>query len=277
MLKQLEERCLMKISIFRNNRIYSILILFFLWHIGSLFYSEIILPSPLKTFKKLFFIASQGSFFSHIGFTVIRMIKGFFWSVYIGSLIGILSGLNKKVKVFFNPFLNVSQSVPPISWLALAMIWFGLEGNATVFIIFIGCFPMIAINIGEGIESIDYKLIEMGKSFNFSRWKILWEIIIPSMKVYFKSVLSSILGVAWKITIMGEVLSSCNGIGAQIAEGRLNIETDTVLAWSLIIIFLCHLSQKITDFLFGYGKLRRKKYVVGNERCKKEDKKYIYT
>lgn len=130
------------------------------------------------------------------------------------------------------------------------MIWFGLDGEATVFIVFMATLPILIINILEGFENIDSKLIEMGNSFNFTKYQILYNIILPSLKSYFKSGIIIAVGLGWKLVIMGEVLSSSTGMGAQITNARLNIETSKVLAWTIVVILLGYLTQKIIDRVF---------------------------
>jgi ABC-type nitrate/sulfonate/bicarbonate transport system permease component len=87
----------------------------------------------------------------------------------------------------------------------------------------------MAINLKEGFENIDEKLIEMGRSFKFSKLKIVTNIIIPSLKADFRSGLILIMGLGWKIVIMSEVLCASSGLGSQIADAKVNLQTDRIL------------------------------------------------
>ena len=129
------------------------------------------------------------------------------------------------------PLVYFIQATPPILYMTLAMIWFGLNGNATIFIVFMGSAPVMSINITEGFESIDTKLIEMGRVFKFSKSKMMGNIIIPSLKVYFKTGLITVFSFGWKLVIMGEVLSASTGLGAQITDARVNLETEKVFEY----------------------------------------------
>jgi NitT/TauT family transport system permease protein len=249
----------MKLSITNTNRkdnnghkdiIISIGIILMLWKVISMIYSPLILPSPKLTIDSLITIIKEENFFQEVGITLKRLIVGLCGAMLVGSVLGFIIGINKKVKRILEPLIYILQSIPPILFMTLAMIWFGLDGQATIFIVFIVTLPIMAISIKEGFENIDLKLIEMGKIFNFSRYKIIKDIIIPSLKTYFKSGLIILIGLGWKLVIMGEVLSSGTGLGSQITEGRLNLQTDRVFAWGIVIIFLCYLSQKIVDY--GY-------------------------
>lgn len=249
----------MRLSITNTNKkpkiqwtdiIFIISIILILWQGLSMLYPPLILPSPALTFKSLLDIMHGDNLLLNIGVTLHRLIVGLMGALLVGSIIGFFIGINKRIKRVLEPLIYILQSIPPILFMTLAMIWFGLDGQATIFIVFIVSLPIMAISIKEGFDNIDMKLIEMGKIFQFSRFKIIKEIIIPSLKTYFKSGLIILIGLGWKLVIMGEVLSSGTGLGSQITEGRLNLETNKVFAWSIIVIVLCYLSQKIIDY--GY-------------------------
>lgn len=173
---------------------------------------------------------------------------------------GIIMGANQKLKNLFEPIVYLIQAVPPILYMTLAMIWFGLNGRATIFIVFIGSAPVMAVTIKEGFENIDPRLIEMGKAFKFSPTETIREIILPSLSAYFKAGLITVFSFGWKLVVMGEVLSASTGLGAQITDARMNLETHMVFAWGIVVIVLCFLFQKITAKIFEFKPKRRKSY-----------------
>lgn len=231
-----------------------------LWQGLSFMYPPIVLPSPMLTLKTLISIIQSGLFYRATSITLVRLISGVCLAVIIGGILGILMGRFFKIRQVFEPFIYVTQATPPILYMTLAMIWFGLDGRATVFIIFMSSMPIIAVNIKEGFDNIDSKLIQMGKVFRFSRLQMMKDIVIPSLQPYFKSALIIVMGFGWKLAVMGEALSSSTGLGSKITDARMNIETDKVFAWGIIIIFLCFLSQKIAASTMDYKRMRRKKY-----------------
>ncbi len=213
-------------------------------------YGSMVLPGPLLTCKTLINIIKEDNVGVEIYVTLQRLIAGLSVSIIFGILLGVSMGSNRKTKEILEPFIYIVQSVPPILYMTIAMIWFGLNGKATVFIIFIGSVPIMAVTIKEGFENIDNKLIEMGKSFKFSRLKLITEIILPSLVPYFKAGLITVFSLGWKLVIMGEVLSASSGLGSKISDARMNLETNKVFAWGIIVIILCFLFQKITSILF---------------------------
>ncbi|MGD8401035.1 MAG: ABC transporter permease [Bacillota bacterium] len=226
-------------------------VLLILWQGLSQFYSPLILPSPVATLATLVGIIREKDFFAAIMVTMQRLLFGLLWAVAAGSVLGIIMGNCRRLKSLLESFIYTIQAIPPILLMTLAMIWFGLDGRATIFIVFIACLPIMAVNIKEGFENIDRKLIEMGELFSFSKWEMLTEIILPSLKAYFKSGLIVVMGLGWKLAVMGEVLGSGSGLGSQIADARINLETNKVFAWGIVVIALCYLSQQLIASFFN--------------------------
>lgn len=248
----------MKTSIIKNKLIslFSIILFIVIWSILSIIYSEIIIPSPIATFKAIGELVFSGEASKQLSVTTIRLISGFLPAVFISLILGICMGFNSYIKAFFLPLLNLIQTTPPITWLVLAIIWFGFNGNASIFIVFISTLPILLINFIEGVNNIDQKLLDMGKVFNLSKKDILFNIVIPSMMPYIISGITITLGNSWKVVAMGEVLSATTGIGSKITQARLNLETDIVFAWTSLLVFMGYITQNLLSKI-SYLTIRR--------------------
>ena len=255
----------MKNSIIVQNKykIMSIVLILVLWQVLSVIYSPIIVPDIKDVIISVKNIFTEKALFKEILITIKRLSIALSISVILGLVLGIVGGCNSKVKGFIMPFINIIQSVPPISWLVLALIWFGLDGRASIFIASISTMPLIIINIIEGIRNIDGKLIEMGKMYHFSREKMIRKIIIPSVIPYFEAGLKLAIGSGCKVIVMGEVLSTSNGIGGQLTNARLNIETEYIFAWTIIIVLMFYLSNKLITYVFEKG-IKGERYAYKN-------------
>ncbi len=219
-------------------------ILLSVWHLLSRRYNAVIFPGPRETFRSLWFCLGSLEFYRALTVSFIRLFVALVLSALIGFLYGILMGVNKTLENLLNPILYLIQSVPPILYMTFAMIWFGLNGRAAIFIVTIVSFPVLAVSLFEGFSRIDPGLVEVGHVFRFSRRKILSCIIIPSLVSSIKSGLMIMIGLSWKILIMSEILSSGTGLGAMLTEAKMNLETDKVFALGVVVVFLCIASQK---------------------------------
>ncbi len=150
----------------------------------------------------------------------------------------------------FSSFVSILQTVPPVSWVVLALVWFGFNGKPCVFIVATATIPNMVINISSGIRSIDPELIEMARIYRFSRMKTLRHVILPSVRPYFRSALEIVVGSGWKLVVMGEVLTTNSGIGGAITTARLNVEPETIIAWAVLLVLFCFITQKLMNVLF---------------------------
>ena len=90
----------------------------------------------------------------------------------------------------------------------------------------------------------------MARLDQFSRWKMLRHVTLPSIRPYFRSALEIVIGGGWKLAVMGEVLTTNSGIGGAITTARLNIEPDAIIAWSLLLVLGCYLTQRLLRMAF---------------------------
>ena len=257
----------MKTSIMEQNkyRFLSLATILVAWQLMSHIYSPIIVPSIEEVMTALVDIFTTQELLSNIIITAKRLVIALVISLSIGSVLGITIGYNKKLELLFTPVIGFMQSVPPISWLVLAIIWLGLDGKASIFIAVISTLPLVIINLMESIRNIDHQLIEMGEIYKFSKIKMLRKIVIPSIIPYFQGCLQVVIGQGWKVIVMGEVLSCNNGIGGELTNARVNIETGYVFAWTIIIVMLFYITNKVVSHMFN-TKIKGERYAFKDRK-----------
>ncbi|QTQ11549.1 ABC transporter permease [Treponema parvum] len=239
----------MKLSSIRN-RIIAALFMFFVWWVLSLAYPPLIIPDISQVAEKIVQIVSDKDTVKEAGRTLIRLLAGLFFGMAAGGIAGYVCGVCKTCRELFKPVLGVLQVVPPVALLVLAIIWFGFNGKPAVVIAAVSVFPITAITVQEAILHIDRKLIEMGKVFKYTKKQQLFLITWPSIKPRFYSGLRIALGTASKTVVMGEVLTTSTGIGGQIVTARLNIEPETIIAWTVISVCMYYLLDAAVNLLF---------------------------
>lgn len=256
----------MKLCIMQNRyKLLALILVLGCWWGLSKIYSPLVVPPISSVTKKIIEILSQASSWEEIFSTLIRMTSGFFFGIFVGCVTGITGGVYPVFKEIWKPILGIIQVVPPISWLILAIIWFGFNGKASIFIVALAVLPTISICLMDGIAKIDCKLVEMGKVFLFPPIKMLLFIYIPSVLPHLFSGLKIALGTACKTVIMGEVLTTTSGIGGKIMTARLNIEPETVIAWTVIMVAMYYAVVLLGKDLSRW----EKKSYVKNQGAKK--------
>lgn len=245
----------MKICIMKANRttskfvytVISIILVLIIWKALTLHFSPLVVPTISSVAGYLWVIFTSRELYEMIFITMVRLSMGLAIGVALGFTMGILMGHFKVFEGILSPIIGIFQTVPPVSWVVLALVWFGFNGKPAIFIVTTSAFPIIAISVYEGITNIDPKLLQMAQLYRFSKLKRFKHIIIPSVASYFYSGFRIALGSSWKIAVMGEVFTSNNGIGGMIKLARLNIEPENIIAWSIIVVILFSL----TDLIMG--------------------------
>lgn len=235
-----------------RNRIIGIILIFIFWQAAYMIINrDIYLPSPLNVISSFVQITSDKDFFAVLSSTTFRVLLSFFISTVTGVLIGIFCGLNKTVYEIFEPFIVLIRSTPVISIIIIALIWFRSD-YAPVFTGFLMCFPVVWSNVVQGIKNTDHHLIEMSKIYRVKPMQIIRTVYIPSAKPFIAVGLTSSLGLAWKVIAAAEVLSLPRyAIGSKLHDSKIYLESDRLIAWTLLIIIISYLFELILARLFS--------------------------
>ncbi|MFA6926656.1 MAG: ABC transporter permease subunit, partial [Bacteroidales bacterium] len=146
---------------------------------------------------------------------------------------------------FITPLLVTVRSVPVISLILLALIWFE-TGTVPVFIAFLTMFPFICTNVSDGIRNVDRGLLEMARFYRVDKGRILTAVYIPAIMPFIVSGASSAMGIGWRAIIIGEVLSQPEfGIGTKMQTAQTFLNVEAVIAWTLIAVLISFVFEKL--------------------------------
>ena len=232
-----------------GRRLISAALILGLWQLATLFFPPLVVPPISKVLLRLWEIVTGESFLPTVLRTLWRLATGLGIGITLGSLLGLLCGLSRAAEDIMLPMVSVFQSVPPVCWVVMALVWFGFNGKPCIFIVATATIPTMVINLCHGVRGIDPELLEMARLYRFSRGKTLRHVVLPSVRPYFQSALEIVISGGWKLVVMGEVLTTSTGIGGAITTARLNIEPDAIIAWALLLVIFCFATQKLLKLL----------------------------
>ena len=216
------------------------------WQICSLLSpSRILFASPLQTLRALFRLCATASFWTAVAFTTGRIALGFLLAFAAGILLAILSAACRIVRALLLPLMRLIKAVPVASFVILALLWIR-SANLSILISFIMVLPVIYTNVLQGIDSTDYKLLEMAFVFRLSLFRKLRYIYLPSVKPSLVSACSIALGFCWKSGIAAEIIGLPTGsIGERLYEAQLYLMTGELFAWTAVIVLVSTLFEKL--------------------------------
>lgn len=207
--------------------------------------SSSILPSPtviLTTFAQL---TVSGEIWEHMWISSARALIGFIIGGSIGFLLGLLNGLYPLAKKHLDTTVQMFRNVPHLALIPIVILWFGVGEEAKIFLVSVGVFFPIYINTYHGIQSVDNKLIEMGRVYRLSYWhqfkNIIFKGALPSILVGVRYA----LGVMWLTLIVAETVAATSGIGYMAMNAREFMQLDIVV----IAILLYAILGKVADSL----------------------------
>ena len=200
--------------------------------------SELLLPSPAQVLRRFLVLAGTSAFWLTVGTSILRVLTGILCAAVLGVLLAILTESSVLCKTLLSPLMTLVKSTPVASFIILALIWLG-RGILPAFISALMVLPIVWTNVSAGIAAQDPLLLEMARVYAVPRGRVLRRITLPTVLPYFRSALSSALGLGWKAGIAAEVLTvpqPC--IGKMIFESKLYLETTDLFAWTLAVILL---------------------------------------
>jgi len=216
----------------------SLLLLMAFWEFGNSLYGSFILPTPIESFTALWAELMEEDGWDYVFITTSRALSGFVLSIVVGSALGVLAGLSMTTARAARPIVTVLLGVPPISWIVLALLWFGMGGATPVFTVVVTTLPLTFAAAVQGTRTLDRRFLDMSTVFNVPLGMKLWDFYLPHILSYLFPAWITGLGMAWKITIMAELLASNEGIGAGMALARVNLETATAMGWIMATVIL---------------------------------------
>ncbi|WP_245587876.1 ABC transporter permease [Desulfovibrio inopinatus] len=181
-------------------------------------------------------LAMEGVVLPAAARTAGRALGGFLIAGVVGSGLGVLAGLCPWLARALGPVVTMLLGVPPIAWIVLALLWFGTGALTPVFTVVVTTLPITFAVAVEGARTRDTGLEAMARSFNTPSTMLLWDVHLPHILSYLFPGWVTALGLAWKVAVMAELLASTDGIGANMAMARVNLDTADAMAWIVVVV-----------------------------------------
>lgn len=196
----------------------SVLTFLCIWAIG-VHYSEIkvVMPGPWKVIGAFLdsFVHPIGrhTMVAHILYSLMRVVPAYIGGSVFGIVLGILMGWYRPVNSIFRPIYELIRPIPPIAWIPIAIVWFGIDEGSKWFLIFLAAFVPVTLNSISGARSVDPLLIKCGEMLGASRKYIFRSIVLPYSVPYIFSGLQVGLAGSWATVVAAEMIRSTEGVG----------------------------------------------------------------
>ena len=228
------------------KRLAPVLFWLLVWQTASLLIGkELLLPSPLRVFARLGSMITQGTYWKTVLYSVLRTAEAYLTGITAGCLLAMLCRLNTWADRLIRPALTVIRATPVASFIILLLVWLsssGVPAAAGMLMVI----PVVFVSVREGLENVDRNLIEMAECFRFGKLRIWTRIMLPSVFPAFIAACETCVGLCFKATIAAEVIGvPRNAIGSMLHSAKVYLETDTLLAWTVTVILLSMIFEKL--------------------------------
>ncbi|MFZ6850041.1 taurine ABC transporter permease TauC [Undibacterium sp. RuRC25W] len=246
-----------------SDRVYSVItfaLLLLIWSgISALkLVPELFLPSPLSVLRKLISVADEGfvdaTLLAHAATSVARVLVALIIAISTAVPIGISIGLNRYARAMIDPLIDFYRPIPPLAYLPLIVIWFGIGEASKIILIFLAVFAPIAIATVQGVRRVDQSRIRASLSLGASRWQLIRYVILPSAAPDILTGVRIGLGVGWSTLVAAELIAATRGLGFMIQSAAQFLVTDVVVMGIIVIAVIA--------FVFEWGLRQLQKKLV---------------
>ncbi len=204
--------------------------------VASMFVPDYLMPSPLAVLKAGAQLSK--SELMHVVITLARLAAALVFAVVVGILFGVAMALFERARPYLRAVIVIDTGIPALSWMLLAVLWFGNPELRIFFILAVILIPFYALNVFDGIQALSRELIDMLDSFRPTRLQTLRYLLIPHIVPYVLLTTKGVIGYAIRMTIFAELVASAVGIGSRMNLAQSTFHIDQLIAWTFLLVAL---------------------------------------
>lgn len=208
----------------------AVLIALAVWALVAAFTSPFFFPSPWAVAKALVTLTEDGTLPHAVAISYFRILVG--WAVGCAAAIplALVAGRIGVVRQMVEPFFNFFRFVPPIAFLGVAILWFGIgEGSKVAIIIYTSLFTVF-MNTMAGAASVDETPSRAALCLGATRRQVLWRVVLPATVPAILVGMRVGMGFSFMSVVAAEMIAANEGVGFMIYNARLFLKTANAFA-----------------------------------------------
>lgn len=196
---------------------------------------DFLLPSPVAVAEALWVLAVDGSLWIHLGASLQRVAIGFLLACIAGLALGLVCGWWRTVSDFVRPVVEALRPIPPLAWIPITILWFGLGDAASYFLVFLGAFFPAFVATFTAVRGLDRNQMNAALCLGARPWQLFWDVLIPASLPIILPGLRIALGVGWMCVVTAELIAAQTGLGYLIQQSRMLFQINNVVAGMVTI------------------------------------------
>ncbi len=220
----------------------SVIALFALWwtatHLGWI--RDLFLPTPeriITSFADAWNGDIQGGkpLAEHFWWSLYRVFAAFILACLTAIPVGIAMGVSRIARGIFDPPIEFYRPLPPLAYLPLIVIWFGIEETAKIVLIYLACFAPLAMAARAGVRSVTIEQINAAYSMGASKWQVIYHVVIPAAMPEILTGMRIAIGFGWTTLVAAEMVAATAGLGQMVLNASNFLRTDVVIMGIVVI------------------------------------------
>ena len=233
----------------------SILGFIFVWWLVTYmgWVKPLFVPSPGAVVTKFISVWQVGftitPFLEHVAVSTVRVFGAFALACLIGIPLGLAMGMSPLIRGIFDPPIEFYRPIPPLAYLPLMIIWFGIGETSKVLLIFLSVFAPVALGARSGVKSAAIEQIHAAYSFGATRWQVLRHVILPSALPEILTAMRIGIGFGWTTLVAAEMVAATEGLGYMVLSASQFLQTSTVVMGIIVIAIIAYIFDLLMRFI----------------------------
>ena len=171
----------------------------------------------------------------HFGWSLLRVFTAFVLACVTAVPVGIAMGVSRIARGIFDPPVEFYRPLPPLAYLPLIVIWFGIEETAKIVLIYLACFAPLAMAARAGVKSVMIEQINAAYSLGASKWQVIRHVVIPAALPEIFTGMRIAIGFGWTTLVAAEMVAANAGLGQMVLNASNFLRTDVVIMGIVVI------------------------------------------
>lgn len=197
------------------------------------------LPSPQAVFGKFISVATEGfagaTLLEHTLTSLYRVFGAFALACLTAIPIGVMMGVSRVARGIFDPPIEFYRPLPPLAYLPMVIIWFGIGEFSKIYLIFLAIFAPLAIAARAGVRSVSIEQIHAAYSMGATRLQVIWYVIMKSALPEIFTGMRIGIGVGWTTLVASEMVAATRGLGFMVLNAAEFLASDVVIMGIIVI------------------------------------------
>lgn len=219
----------------------TVVVLLVLWWIATerAWLPPLFLPSP-ESIVRRFLEATKGdvggtTLAGHFWWSMFRVFSAFGLACVTAVPIGIAMGVNRYMRGIFDPPIEFYRPLPPLSYLPLVVIWFGIDEASKIILIYLACFAPLALSARAGVRSVSIEQIHAAYSMGATRRQVVCHVVLPAALPEILTGMRIAIGFGWTTLVAAEMVAANAGLGQMVLNASNFLRTDIVVMGIIVI------------------------------------------